>query len=103
MNNMIIEVGTILISLIGVLVTYLLIPYIKSKTTEKQREDIMFWVKVAVNAAEQIYKEKGNGKLKKEYVVKFLNDIGIKISEFELDVLIESAVLELDKIKEGNK
>ena len=103
MNNMIVEVGTILISLIGVLVTYLLIPYIKSKTTEKQREDIMFWVKVAVNAAEQIYKEKGNGKLKKEYVVKFLNDIGIKISEFELDVLIESAVLELDKIKEGNK
>ncbi len=103
MNNMIVEIGTILISLTGVLVTYLLIPYIKSKTTEKQREDIMFWVKVAVNAAEQIYKEKGNGKLKKEYVVKFLNDIGIKISEFELDVLIESAVLELDKIKEGNK
>lgn len=103
MESLTFQIASILISLIGVLVTYLLIPYIKSKTTEKQREDIMFWVKVAVNAAEQIYKEKGNGKLKKEYVVKFLNDIGIKISEFELDVLIESAVLELDKIKEGNK
>ena len=103
MESLTFQIASILISLIGVLVSYLLIPYIKSKTTEKQREDIMFWVKVAVNAAEQIYKEKGNGKLKKEYVVKFLNDIGIKISEFELDVLIESAVLELDKIKEGNK
>lgn len=102
MESLTFQITSILISLVGVLVSYLLIPYIKSKTTEKQREDIYFWVKVAVNAAQQIYKEKGQGRFKKEYVFNFLvDDMGFKISMDELNILIESAVLELKKL-EGN-
>lgn len=97
MNNVTIEIMTILISLVGALIGYLLIPYIKSKTTAEQQQNVMFWVRVAVSAAEQIYKEKGQGKQKKEYVLEFLGSIGLKITEEEADVLIEAIVQELKK------
>lgn len=100
-NNAIIEVGTILISLISALVGYLLIPYLKSKTTTEQQQNIIFWVKVAVNAAEQIYKEKGQGKQKKEYVLEFLKSLGLKVTEEEAEILIEALVLEMNKLKQA--
>lgn len=100
-NNAILEVGTILISLISALVGYLLIPYLKSKTTTEQQQNIIFWVKVAVNAAEQIYKEKGQGKQKKEYVLEFLKSLGLKVTEEEAEILIEALVLEMNKLKQA--
>ncbi|SDX89978.1 phage holin, LLH family [Tepidimicrobium xylanilyticum] len=90
----------VLIPLLGAIITYLIVPFIKQKTTKEQRENIYFWVKVAVAAAEQIYKEKGQGKLKKEYVVDFLVSKGINITIQELDVLIEAAVKELNIAQE---
>lgn len=88
-----------LLSIIGTITTYFLVPYLKQKTTTEQRDNIKFWVWVAVNAAEQIYKEKGQGKLKKEYVIDFLNSRGIKFTPEQLDILIEAAVFELNRIK----
>ena len=90
----------VIIPILGAIITYLIVPFIKQKTTKEQRENIYFWVKVAVQAAEQIYKEKGQGKLKKEYVVDFLVSKGINITIQELDVLIEAAVKELNIIQE---
>lgn len=55
----------IVIPLMGALLTYFLIPYMKEKTTKEQRDEICFWVKVAVNSAEMIFAERGQGKLKK--------------------------------------
>ena len=50
----------------------------------------------AVLAAEQILREPGSGVEKKkmvtEFVIKWLSDRGINISESELDILIEAAV-----------
>lgn len=89
----------IIIPILGAIITYLIVPLVKQKTTKEQRENIYFWVKVAVTAAEQIYKEKGQGKLKKEYVVDFLVSKGINITIQELDVLIEAAVKELNIIQ----
>ena len=86
--------------ILGAIITYILVPWIKQITTREQRENIYFWVKVAVAAAEQIYKEKGQGKLKKEYVVDFLVSKGINITIQELDVLIEAAVKELNMAQE---
>ncbi len=95
----------VIIPILGAIITYLIVPFIRQKTTKEQRENIYFWVKVAVAAAEQIYKEKGQGKLKKEYVVDFLVSKGINITIQELDILIEAAVKELniiqDKISQG--
>lgn len=96
-NSLIVEIGTLMISLIGVLVGSLLIPYLKSKTTTEQQANILFWVTIAVNAAEQTYKEKGQGKLKKEYVLEFLTGKGIKITGEEADILIEAIVREVNQ------
>ncbi|MGJ0847406.1 phage holin [Tissierella praeacuta] len=94
-----VKIGTALIALIGAIITYVIVPFLKSKTTEKQRDTAKFWVQIAVNAAEQIYKEKGKGNLKKEYVLEFLNSKGIKITDEQLDALIEATVYELNKNK----
>ena len=92
-----IEIVTrVAIPILGAIITYLIVPFLKQKTTKEQRENIYFWVEVAVSAAEQIYKEKGQGKLKKEYVIDFLSSKGIKLTIQELDVLIEAAVKELN-------
>mgnify|MGYP001442251267 CR=1 FL=1 len=90
----------VIIPILGAIITYLIVPFIRQKTTKEQRENIYFWVRVAVQAAEMIYKEKGQGKLKKEYVITFLQSKGMNITIQELDVLIEAAVKELNIIQE---
>lgn len=90
----------IIIPLLGAVITYLIIPFIKEKTTKEQREDAFFWVKVAVSAAEMVYSEKGQGRLKKEYVLEYLVDKGININLDDLEILIEAAVKELNILQE---
>ena len=93
-----IQVGTAVIALLGAVITYILVPYIRTKTTQGQRDTLLFWVSVAVSAAEQIFAGSGFGGQKKEYVVKFLDGKGIKISAEQLDALIEAAVFELNSL-----
>ena len=57
----------------------------------------MFWVKLAVQSAEQISNGTGMGELKKKYVEQFLESHNIKLDERQLDVAIEAAVLEIKK------
>lgn len=83
------------IALAGVVVSCVLIPYIKSKTTTEQQKEINAWVKIAVSAAEQIYVGSGRGEEKKAYVIQWLRDHGITVDESKLDALIEAAVYEL--------
>ena len=84
-----------ILTVLFALVTLYIIPWIKSKVTAEELADIIKWVKIAVQAAEMIYKESGMGKAKKDYVLTFLADKGIKYDERQIDSLIESAVLEL--------
>ena len=106
MNEGMLKIILALIGLLGTIITYVLVPWVKTKTTKEQnvntlilRDEVSFWVSVAVNAAEQIYREKGQGKLKKEYVIDFLTSKGINITIQELDVLIEAAVKELNIVQ----
>ena len=85
------------IGLVGTVLTTVLVPYFKSRTTAEQRENIYFWAKLAVEAAEKIFKETGMGKEKKAYVIKFLEEHGIVLDEDQIDVVIESAVLQLQQ------
>jgi hypothetical protein len=94
-------IAKVLIPLLGAILTYLIVPFILSKTNKEQREEVYFWVQVAVQAAEMIYKEKGKGKLKKDYVITFLQSKGINLTIQELDVLIEAAVQELNLAKKN--
>ena len=84
-------------ALIGVIITCVLIPYIKSKTTTEQQKEINAWVKTAVSAAEQLFTGSGRGEEKKAYVIAWLKERGITVDEAELDALIEAAVYELEQ------
>lgn len=84
-------------ALIGVIITCVLIPYIKSKTTTEQQKEINAWVKIAVSAAEQLFTGSGRGEEKKAYVIAWLKECGITVDEAELDALIEAAVYELEQ------
>ena len=86
-----------IITLLVALITIFVIPYIKSKLSANELAEIIKWVKIAVQAAEMIYKESGMGKEKKKFVENFLTEHGIKVDIEQLDALIESAVLELKK------
>lgn len=61
-------------------------------------ERVVEWVRVAVNAAEQIYKGSGMGKEKFNYVAEWVSK-KFKISEGDLKNIIESAVYELNQTK----
>ena len=65
-------------ALIAALITAFVIPYIRSKTTAQQQAEINAWVKIAVSAAEQIYKGSGRGEEKKAYVIQWLREHGIR-------------------------
>lgn len=85
-----------LLTLMGAVITAVLIPYIRSKTSVHQQEEISGWVRIAVMAAEQIYNGSGRGPEKKDYVIKWLNEHGISVDESKIDTLIEAAVYKLE-------
>lgn len=101
MSNTMYQIFMLLISLLGVLLTGLVVPWLKLKIGNEKMKDIEKWVTVAVTAAEQM-KVAGllpDGQQKKDYVLEFVKDKGITITDEELDALIEAAVYEINKAK----
>lgn len=84
-----------IMTLIAAIITVVIVPYIRSKTTDTQRVELQTLVQIAVTAAEQLYIGTGKGKEKKAYVLQWLNDRGITVDTDKLDAMIESAVYEL--------
>ena len=84
------------VALLVAVVSGILIPYIRSKTTVQQQQTINGWIRIAVAAAEQIFNGEGRGEEKKQHVLRFLSDKGFKLDENSLDAMIEAAVLELN-------
>ena len=80
------------LALATVVLTTLVIPWIKSKTTAQQQAQLMGLARIAVSAAEQIG---GSGAEKKVRVVKFLREHGVQVDEAKLDAMIESAVYDM--------
>lgn len=87
------------VTLIAVVITAVIIPYIKSKTTAQEQSEIKEWVTIAVSAAEQIYKGSGRGEEKKKYVLEWLNEHNITVDMEKIDALIEAAVYQLNQTK----
>lgn len=79
-----------IIALIAALVTYKLLPWIKANTTVKQQTALNNAAKIAVFAAEQIYKDSGMGAEKFDYVVMKLQEQGFTADP----AIIEAAVRE---------
>lgn len=90
------------VALVGVLITAVLIPYIKTKVSAEKLKKLATVIDYAVKAAEQLYKGQSKmGELKKAHVLSCLVEKGyikdIASVSTEIDNLIESAVYELTK------
>lgn len=84
------------IALAAALITAFVVPWIKRNTSEKDREEFLKWVEIAVAAAEQLFYAT-QGKEKKKAVVAFLEAQGFTFTESEIDAAIEAAVLKLHR------
>ena len=82
------------IALLAAGVSVFLIPWIKSKTTDAQRKELLEWVKIGVAAAEQLYKGQGRGEEKKKYVLEFLASMGFTVDELIQDFDFDAEDLE---------
>jgi hypothetical protein len=99
MENVMYQILSLVFMILGLVLTYFVVPWLKSKFSNEQLLNLGKWAKIAVTAAEQM---KATGLItedKKTYVVQFLKDKGITITDQELDALIEAAVFEIDKTK----
>lgn len=89
----------VVLSIVSVLITGVLVPLLKQKYGKEKIVNVMEAVDIAVKAAEQIYKETGQGDLKKQYVLMRLNEQGFKVTEKDLDDMRRASVLELNRWK----
>lgn len=96
MNFDVTEIIECIIALLSAIITVLVIPYIKTKLGKSKYETLQMWVRVAVEAAEQIFGSK-TGKEKKEFVVSFLLSKGIVFDVDDVTAMIESEVYKLTK------
>lgn len=93
MTNMSINLTPIfqaLIALLAALITYKLIPWIKSKTTAQQQENLRALIRVLVYAAEQMFGA-GHGPDKLDYVLEKLDEMGYKVDRSEIEAAVYQA------------
>ena len=93
----------IVIILIGTIITSFLIPWIKSKTTQEQWWTVQNIAKVAVYAAEILYKGSGRGQEKLEYVMTYIKEFclqkGFSFDDKTIRQAIENAWDEMTNAK----
>lgn len=88
-----------LISVLGVIFTAYVVPMIKANISQKQLDQLSYYISVAVRCAEQIYTPE-QWKEKKQYVFDYILDIvnsklHINLDEKDIDVIIEGIVNEI--------
>ena len=91
------DITQLVIGVIGIcvlFVTMVILPLARAKFGNENVDEFLRWVKIGVQAAEQIYAIT-DGEQKKMYVLEFLDSKGYDINEDEVDKAIEAAVLEL--------
>ena len=86
-----------IITLLAAIITVYVIPYIKKKFSAEDLNTILEWVRIAVEAAEQIITESGMGAQKKAFVKEFLAEKNIIVDVDKMDLLIEAAVHNMNK------
>lgn len=85
-----------IISVIGAILTKVLVPYLKSKIDEQKLSEVKFWVDIAVIAVEKAFEgEPGRGEIKKYQVMEFIQKLNLPITEEQLELLIDAVVEEI--------
>lgn len=88
------------ISLAAALITIYLIPWIHSRTTSAQQEQIRAAVHIAVYAAEKLYGA-NHGAEKLTYAREWLKAKGFDLDADTLTAEINAAILEMEQIDSG--
>ena len=84
-----------LIGIAAAILSGFVIPWIKAKTGEARADRLLALARIAVQAAEQVYKNvEKSGDQKYAYAEKFLVQHGIKLDSNEIEQAIEAAVYE---------
>jgi len=84
------------IMVLSAIITSKVVPWIKSKTSTEQFSQLETAAKVAVYAAEQVYKS-GHGNEKLHYALGKLMQAGYSVDEDTLKTVIEKSVYEMNK------
>ena len=96
MKQEIFEIILMLIKVGLLVISAFLIPSVKrwidGNTSEKQRAELWHWSGIGIKLAEIIFKEKGQGPLKKEFVLDWLAKNKINVTPEQADVVIETIV-----------
>ena len=100
MDDGLVQIILALIGLLGTAITAIVVPLIKAKYDAEKRAKVYEYIEIAVNAAEQILKvEDPTGQKRKQFVVDYLNNKGLKVSMQDLNMMIEAAVNQLNMIQ----
>lgn len=95
MNDITFIILKLVISVCAALITVYVIPYLKTLRQDRRYASLFDAVEVAVKAAEQTWKSE-TGEYKKSevltYVAHWMEENGIKVTQEQLDQLIECAV-----------
>lgn len=89
------QIFELLIAVLSALVTVYLVPWLKQKRDSERLQNLAFWLKAAVEAAEEHFVGSGRGTEKAAYVRQFLSGRGWNLSDQEAAILIKSAVWDL--------
>lgn len=88
------------VTLLTAIAASVLVPWLKGKLSQQRLTELLNWVDIAVQAAQQLYHTQ-KGSKRKEYVLQFLRDKGYDVDTQEMDSVIEAAVLKLHHQLEG--
>ena len=103
MNEVLFDIIMALIPVCGLIITGLVIPYLKVSIVSKQLVYISQWVKKAVEAAKELIDAPKSGEEKRQYVIDFIdkmfNSKKVIITKDQIRMLLESAWKEMTKEK----
>lgn len=95
MSEQLFNIVILLIPVIGAVITGFVVPYLKTKISATQMDEIVKWVTKSVQAAEVLFDTPKSGEEKREYVINFIdkmfNSKKEVITKDQIRVLLEAA------------
>lgn len=95
MSEQLFNIILLLIPVIGAVITSILIPYVKTKISTTQMDEIIKWVTKTVQAAEVLFDAPKSGEEKREYVINFIDKMFNSKKEIitndQIRILLEAA------------
>ncbi len=99
MNDSFFKFIMALIPVFGAVITGFVVPYIKTKISATQMDEIVKWVGNAVHAAEVLFDAPKSGEEKREYVINFIdkmfNSKKEVITKDQIRILLEASWKEM--------